>query len=322
MDRRLLAGGQQLLGFTCLHLQPAGIFHRGRRDTRAIEDPAEQAVIEVIPAERRIAIGRQHLEHAARELQDRQVEGATAEVVHRIKAFGRVVEAVGHRGRGRFVEQAQHLEAGEACRVLGRLALGVVEIRRHGDHRADQRPAQARLGALAQLAQDLRRDLDRALDALRGAQPHHARAVLEVVGHGLDVGHVLEAAPHEALDRNDGVARIGRLRLHRTQTHLDRTVGAVTHDGGQHGAAGLVGQAHGDAVANGGNERIGGAEVDTDCQPVLVRLGEHAGFSDLQQGHQVLFRAFQFSRASRASSISCWSLSMNISRRTVSAAAS
>ncbi|ENO96578.1 NAD-specific glutamate dehydrogenase [Thauera phenylacetica B4P] len=286
MHRRLVAARQQLLGLARLHLQAARVFQRGRRDLGAVKDPAEQAMIEVVAAERSVAVGRQHLEHAARELEDGEVEGAAAEVVHRIDALGRVVEAVGDRRGGRLVEQAQHVEPGEAGGVLGGLALGVVEVGRHGDHRPDQRAAQAALGAHAQAAQDLGGHLHRALDALHRAQPHHAGAVLEVVGHGLDVGHVLEPAPHEALDRHDGVARIHRLRPQRNEADVDAAVGLVAHRRGQHGAAGLVGQADRDAVAHGGDERIGGAEVDADGEPMLVRLGGHAGFGDLQQSHR------------------------------------
>ena len=50
------------------------------------------------------------------------------------------VEAVGQRRRGRLGEQPLDLEAGELARRLGGLALHVVEIGRHGDHRLG-RPA-------------------------------------------------------------------------------------------------------------------------------------------------------------------------------------
>jgi hypothetical protein len=42
-------------------------------------------------------------------------------------------------------------------------------------------------------------------------QAQHSRRIVEDVGHGLAMSDVLQAAAHEALDRNDGVARIERL---------------------------------------------------------------------------------------------------------------
>jgi hypothetical protein len=59
------------------------------------------------------------LEDAAGQLEDRDVEGAAAEVVDRDALVAWLVQAVGQRGRGRLVDDAQHLEAGDAAGVLG-----------------------------------------------------------------------------------------------------------------------------------------------------------------------------------------------------------
>ena len=78
-----------------------------------------------------------------------------------------LVEAVGQRRRGRLVDDPQHLEAGDAAGVARRGALRVVEVGRHGDHRAVDFVVELallgeeRLGAVLQLAQDERRDLRR-----------------------------------------------------------------------------------------------------------------------------------------------------------------
>ncbi|ENO91170.1 NAD-specific glutamate dehydrogenase [Thauera sp. 28] len=323
VDGCLLAGGEKLLRLARLHLQTTCILERRRRDARLVENPAEQTVVEVIAAQGRIAIGRQHLEDAARELEDGQVECAAAEVIDRIDAFGSIVQAICDCRGGGLVEQAQHVDPGQARSILGRLALCIVKIGRHRDDRPYERPAKAGLRTLAQPTQDLGRNLDRALDALHGPQAHHAGAVLEVVRHGFDVRNILEPTTHEALDRDDRVTRIDRLGFERSPADLKAAVAAVTDRRRQHRPPTLIGQAHGNPVTDGRNERIGGTEVDAYREPVLVRLGRHAGFSDLQQGHQLVsVRSFQFSRAISASSISCWSLSMNMSRRTVSAAPS
>ena len=87
------------------------------------------------------------------------------------------VEAVRERRRRRLGEQPHHLEPGEPARVARRLALRVVEVRRHRDHRALDRPAERRLGARLELAQDLGRDLDRR-DHAPARDPHLHRAVV------------------------------------------------------------------------------------------------------------------------------------------------
>ena len=80
-------------------------------------------LVEVFAAEVGVAVGGLHLEDALAELEDRDVERAAAEVEHRDLAVARLVEAVGERCRGRLVDDAQHVEAGDLAGVLGGLAL-------------------------------------------------------------------------------------------------------------------------------------------------------------------------------------------------------
>src|ERR1043166_1555755 len=98
-------------------------------------------MIEIVAAERGIACGREYLEHAARELENREIERAAAEIVDCEEAFRRVVEPVGDRCRGRFIEEPQHVEPCEPPRILGRLSLGIVEVSWNRDHRAIERSA-------------------------------------------------------------------------------------------------------------------------------------------------------------------------------------
>src|SRR5205085_329669 len=82
----------------------------------------------------RVGVRRDDREDALADLQDRHVERAAAEVVDRDRLFlALAVEAVGERGGGRLVDDAQGLEAGDLAGVLGRLALAVVEVGRDGD---------------------------------------------------------------------------------------------------------------------------------------------------------------------------------------------
>ena len=104
------------------------------------------ALVEVVAAEVGVAVGREDLEDALADLEDRDVERAAAEVVDGDLLVLLLVEAVGQRGRGRLVDDAHDVEAGDLAGVLGRLALGVVEVGRDGDDRVGDLLAEVVLG--------------------------------------------------------------------------------------------------------------------------------------------------------------------------------
>ncbi len=117
------------------------------------DDPVDDALVEVVAAEVRVAVGRLHLDDALAHLEDRDVEGAAAEVVDGDRLVLLLVEAVGQRRRRRLVDDAHDLEAGDRARLLRGLALRVVEVRRHRDDRLRHRLAEVLLGGLLQLLQ-------------------------------------------------------------------------------------------------------------------------------------------------------------------------
>src|SRR5690606_6996538 len=87
---------------------------------QVIDDPQ----VEVLAAEEGVAVGRTYLEDAVADLEDRDVEGAAAQVVDSdLLAVALLVEAVGKGGRGRLVDDAQHFKAGNAAGILGGLTL-------------------------------------------------------------------------------------------------------------------------------------------------------------------------------------------------------
>ena len=79
--------------------------------------------VEVVAAEVGVAVGAEHLEDAVADRQDRAIEGAAAEVVDGDGAGFRCVESVG-QGRGRrLVDDAEHVQPGDAAGVARRLPL-------------------------------------------------------------------------------------------------------------------------------------------------------------------------------------------------------
>ena len=91
------------------------------------------ALVEVVAAEVRVAVGGLHFDDALAHFEDGNVERAAAEVVHGDRLVLLLVEAVGQRRRGRLVDDAHDFEPGDLAGVLRRLALGVVEVRGHRD---------------------------------------------------------------------------------------------------------------------------------------------------------------------------------------------
>ena len=228
-------------------------------------------MIEIIATECGIAPRGQHFEHALGQAQDGNIEGATAQVVHGINAFGAVIQTIGNRRCRRFVEQAQHVEARQTGRILGGLALCIVEIGRHGNHRPHQFAAQRCFRTMLQGFQDFCRNLDRALDAGHCLQAHHAGRLDKIVGQGFHMRDIGLAPPHEALDGNDGVFRIFRLPLAHVVADLDPPIRVITHRRGQQRAAVFIVQAHRHAAPHRRHERVGRPEIDTDRPFVLVR---------------------------------------------------
>ncbi|MNN01643.1 NAD-specific glutamate dehydrogenase [compost metagenome] len=106
----------------------------------------------------------------------------------------------------------------------------------------------------------------------------NGEAIRQLLAQQLDV---LQATPHEALDREDGVQRVAGGGLPGAMADLD-TIGVVAHSGRQDDLAVGIRQGFGNAAAHGGDQRIGGTQVDTHRQAALVRLGALPGFSDLQ----------------------------------------
>jgi hypothetical protein len=178
------------------------------------DHPVDDRLVEVVAAQVVVAVGRLHLEDALAELEHRHVERAAAEVEDEDHLVGALlVEAVRQSRRGRFVDDPDHVQTGDAAGVLRRLALRVVEVRGNRDDRVGDRLAKVGLGVRLQLLQDHRADLRRCVLLVARLHAHVAvRAAADRVGDDLHLlRDLLELPAHEPLDREHRVLRVRHL---------------------------------------------------------------------------------------------------------------
>ena len=240
-------------------------------------EPLHNALVEVVAAQVRVAVGRFDLDNAFAHFENGNIERAAAEVIDRDGLILLLVEAIGQRGRRGLIDDALHVEAGNLARVFGGLALRVVKVGRHGDHSLSNRLAQISFSALLELLQNHGRDFGRGvLLALR--HDGHVVALLDhLVGDHLHfVVHFVVTAPHEALDGEDRVLRIGDgLALGHLAYEPLTALREADNRGGRARTL-FIWNDFGLTALEDGNARVGGAEVDSDhfchCFPTFGEI--------------------------------------------------
>ena len=163
-------------------------------------------------------------------------------------------------------------------RVFGGLALGVVKISRHRDHGAKEIGTKRVFSAVTHRRQNIGADFDRRFFTLHGLEPEHARMIDKTIVRLVMPDHILQAAAHEALDRDDRVFRITRQRGLGFKTDMTPAALEVAHHRRQYDATLVVRQAFGDAMAHGSHQGMGGTQVNAHHHAPLVRIGGVAGF--------------------------------------------
>jgi len=179
-----------------------------------VKHPTHDALVPVISPQVRIAVSGLHLDQPLADLEDRHVEGATAQIEDQNRLIFGLIQAVGERSGRRLIDDPHHLKPCNLPRVLGGLALAIVEIRRHGDDGLRHTLAKVGLGVLLQLLKHHRRDLLRRVDLVLHRHAH-ASIVLasgnDLIGHHLTRNlhfRLISPAAHQPLDRINGVLSI------------------------------------------------------------------------------------------------------------------
>ena len=230
------------------------------------DDPIDDALVDVVATQVGVAIGGFDFDHALADFEDGDVERAAAEIVHGDGFILLLVETVGQRGGGRFVDDAHDFQAGDLAGILGGLALRVVEVSRDGDDRLGNLLAEIRFGGFLELGEDHGGDFGRRI--LLAADLDAGVAVVAAdhfIRHHLHFFVDFVVAPaHEALDGEDGVLRIGNGLAF---GHLaDEPLPTFGEGHNRRCGAGsfLIGDDRGLAGFYHGHAGIGGAQVDTD----------------------------------------------------------
>ncbi len=268
----LHCGGKFDLGFfggflQALKRKPVGAQIDAGVFLEFIGEITHDALVEILTAQERVAIGGFHLEHAVADFQHRHVERAAAEVVDGDGAGAFFVHAVSERRCCRLVDDAKNLKPCDAARVFRRLALCVIEIGRHGNDSLRDFLAQMRLGGFLHLLQDETGDFGRciflgvaarnpgiAIVGFDDLVRHHAHILL---GHG-----IVEAAADEPLDRKEREFRIGDGLPLGGLAGQSLAVGGEGDDGWRGARAFRILDDFGGRTLHDRHARIGRAEVD------------------------------------------------------------
>src|SRR5215211_3549814 len=190
------------------HLVLREVYALGPSELR--DHPLDDLGVEVVTTEVVVAARGLDLEDPLAELEDRDVERPATQVEDEDGLVLLLVQPVGQGRRSRLVDDPLDVEPGDAARVLGRLALGILEVGRNRDDRLGDLLTQILLGIPLELLQDHGRDLRRRVLLLVYLDPDvPAGAGLDLVTYPPSLFLDVAVAPtHEALDRVDGALRV------------------------------------------------------------------------------------------------------------------
>ena len=229
-------------------------------------DPLDDPLIQVIPTQVGVSVRGLHLDHVVAHLEDGDVEGAASEVVHGDRLVLLLVQAVGQGGRRGLVDDPPDVQARDGPRVLGGLALAVVEIGRRRDHGIGHGLTEIVFRGPLQLLQNEGRDLRRGELLV----PHLdlcniVRAIDNLVRDDLDLfTHLSEAASHKPLYRIDRVLRVrDGLPFRHLPDEPFPVLGKPDHRRGR-AAAFLVRDHYGIPTFHDRHNRIRGSQIDSD----------------------------------------------------------
>src|SRR5262245_31109854 len=101
-----------------------------------------------------VAVRREHFENAFAEFEDGNVERSAPEVVHGDSPLPSLLQTVGQRCGGWFIDDAQDVEPCDTPRIFRGLTLSIIEVRGNGDDSVDYFFAEGLLRVLFQFSKN------------------------------------------------------------------------------------------------------------------------------------------------------------------------
>ena len=203
------------------------------------------AVVKVVAAQVVVAAGGQHFDDTLANFNDGHVKGTAAQIIDHDLLGRAVVQTVGQSRTGGLVDDAQYVQTSNLARVLGGLALDVIEIGGDGDDCVGDRLSQIILRVLSQLAQD------------------HGTDFLGVEVFTVNTG--VPVGAHVPLDGTDGSGAVGGCLTSGRTAHQTFSGCGEAHYAGGGAFSFVVGNDNGLAALHDGDTAVCGAQVNSDC---------------------------------------------------------
>ncbi len=183
-----------------------------------------------------VSMGRFHLEHAVPDIKNGDIKGSPTQVEYRNFALRPLVQAVGQGGCRGFVDNSQHIQAGNFPCIFCRLPLAVVKVGRHGDHRLGDFLTEILLRRFFEIGQNKRGYLGGTVMFVSQIDSHLTvappiDAIRENFGV-FDNFRCIVPAADESFDAKYRVFRIGNGLAFGNLPHQTLTAVRHSHDGG------------------------------------------------------------------------------------------
>ena len=184
-------------------------------------DPIRNRVVPVVATKLGVPRSRKNFEGSIANIQNRDIESATAKVEDQDFTTLIGIYAEGQAGRGRFINNTNNVESSDGTGIFGRLTLSIVEVSRNRNDRLFDWLAKVLFGIALHIGEDFGRDFLRGdifIDAVNVEFLRTAHLSLRA-GNGIRVGDRLTLCRvannffPTCLESNDGRGRIGSFRI-------------------------------------------------------------------------------------------------------------